>query len=221
MPPTDDILPTGYVGVKRKEFMTRLKPFFSDDEMEFIEQAYFLSKYAHRPQMRDDGTRYFEHPKTVAWLLAVTFNVHDWRTIVIALLHDMLEDSYIMTPRFIGRTFDKKVKRDVKLLSKNDFKHIEAHDIDAAYYMRFVTDGDWRVLMVKLADRIHNLATMDGMTEKRVARKLEETRYYFPALERALMQRVPSKFSRQAEEIIATLSWCIIMREQWLAHQAV
>ena len=221
MSPTPDIGPSGYVTVQRVEYMARLRPFFSDDEMEFVEQAYFLSKYAHRPQTRDDGARYFEHPKTVAWLLAVEFNVHDWRTIVIALLHDLLEDSYIMTPRFIGRTFDKKVKRGVKLLSKNDFRPAEVGDVDAAYYNRFITDGDWRVLMVKLVDRIHNLATMDGMNSQRVARKLEETRFFFPPLERALIERIPTKYLPQAREIISTLAFCIFEREQWLEEQAI
>lgn len=220
MPTFPDMLPTGYVDAQRKRFMARLSPFFSSDRMEFIEQAYFLSKNAHRPQMRDDGTRYFEHPKTVAWLLAIYFQVHDWRTIVIALLHDMLEDSFIMTPRFIGRTFDNKVKFGVKLLSKNDFDKAEVGDVDAAYYDRFVTDGDWRVLMVKLVDRIHNIMTMDGMEPDRVARKLDETRMYFPALERALMQRVPEAYREQARDVIATLNLSIIEREQWLAAQA-
>lgn len=220
MPTFPDMLSTGYVDAQRKRFMARLSPFFSSDKMEFIEQAYFLSKNAHRPQMRDDGTRYFEHPKTVAWLLAIHFQVHDWRTIVIALLHDMLEDSFIMTPRFIGRTFDNKVKFGVKLLSKNDFDKAEVGDIDEAYYNRFLTDGDWRVLMVKLVDRIHNITTMDDMDPSRVDRKLEETRRYFPALADALMDRVPWRYESQAGQIMLTLRECIIEREQWLAAQA-
>ncbi|MBP9826894.1 hypothetical protein KBC99_00245 [Candidatus Saccharibacteria bacterium] len=211
--------PAGYVDVKRIEFMATLSPFFTPNEMEFIEAAYFFSKNAHREQYRDDGTRYFEHPKTVAWLLAIHFGVHDYKTICIALLHDMLEDSFIMTPRFIKRAFNREIMFGCKIMSKNDFDKAVVGDIDAAYYARFCTDANWRVLMAKLVDRIHNLSTMDDMDPVRVARKVDETELYFPALQAKLLEITPAQRYEAAQAITDALDDEIADRNQWLAKQ--
>ncbi|MEI7818567.1 MAG: hypothetical protein WCI47_00450 [bacterium] len=212
----------GYVDVKRVEFMATLAPFFTPNHMEFIEQAYFLSKNAHREQYRDDGTRYFEHPKTVAWLLAVHFDVHDYRTICIALLHDMLEDSYIMTPRFIKRAFNRKIMFGCKIMSKNDFDKAVIGDVDLAYYQRFVTDGTYRELMSKLVDRIHNLTTMDDMDPDRVARKVAETELHFPSLQEALLScEIPERMYASAQEISTALDDAITDRKLWLELQQI
>ncbi len=212
--------PSGYIDVRRAEFMATIAPSFTPDQMEFIEAAYFLSKNAHRPQTRDDGTRYFEHPKTVAWLIAVHFGIHDYRTICIALLHDMLEDSFIMTPRFIRRTFNQKIMMGCKIMSKNDFDKTVVGDVDAAYYARFVSaDASWRELVVKLADRIHNVFTMDHMDLDRVERKLDETDRLFPALQERLLSIVPAKHYEAVQNLCATFDVVVAERRLWLEQE--
>jgi len=213
----------GYTTVGRLEFMSTLSPFFTPEEMAQIEAAYFFSKNAHSEQLRDDGNRYFEHPKTVAWLLADHFGIHDWRTIVMALLHDMLEDSYIMVPDRIKKNFGKKVMRGVVVLSKNSFENTiryDLNDANAAYYRRFETDGTWRETMVKLVDRIHNLSTMNDMDTERVSRKLAETEKYFHGLQGLLLTTVPDRHYGQAEAICQALEEAIENRMLWLSFYA-
>lgn len=215
--PMPKMTPGGYVNVRRQEFMGTLAPFFDDAAMEMIQQGYFISKFAHRPQMRDDGTRYFEHPKTVAWLLSVVFGIHDRDLIVAALLHDMREDSYIMTPRFTRRTFTRKIAQYVMILSKNTFNKEVYPDTDAAYYKRFVTDGTWRECAIKICDRIHNIRTMTGMDPKRVERKLTETEKYFGPIKQKLCDEVPKRYRQAAYAICTELEGCIQARREELA----
>lgn len=207
----------GYVEARRQKFMQMIAPFFDDAAMEMIEQSYFISKNAHCIQVRDDGTRYFEHPKTVAWLVCVHFGIHHRNTIIKALLHDMIEDSFIMKPRFIRRMFNKKIMHGVIILSKNTFDKEAYVDKNAAYYNRFITDGNWSDCAIKLCDRIHNIRTMDGMDPSRVERKLAETERYFEPIKKKLCEEAPKHYRKAAYAICAELESCIAARREALA----
>ena len=159
-----------YPQMTREEFMMAMQPYFSDWEMEQIEASYFFSKYAHRGQTRHSGIRYFEHPRAVAWILFNELHITDWRIISEALLHDIIEDSFIMRVKRLEINFGKKVAMDVKYLSKSEDLSNEE------YWQRFFIVGSWRAVVCKLADRLHNLRTLgDAPLEKQV-RKLAETR---------------------------------------------
>lgn len=181
----------GYVDVGRTDFMARLSPFLSQRGLEQVEFAYPVSKYAHRPQMRDDGTRYFEHPKTVAWLIFERYEIYSWRAIVIALLHDIIEDSFLMNEQRIRLNFGKRVARGVVVISKNTIPKQFREDSDAMYYQRFLAQGSWECLLVKVVDRIHNLSTLEGLDPARQERKIRETEQFFPGIVRWLAEMAP------------------------------
>ena len=89
----------------RASFEARLKYRMAPHLFELVMDAYRLSKYGHRGQKRDDGTRYFEHPRRVAKILLL-WGIYDHEMLIAALLHDIKEDSHILTWKKIRRDFE-------------------------------------------------------------------------------------------------------------------
>ena len=176
---------SNYPDIGRKEFLAKLEPILSPHDLEMVETAHVLSKYGHRNQVRDDSrVRYFEHPKAVAWILINELKMNDWQTIVMALLHDVLEDSHILSPYRIERNFGKEVVVDLKLLTKHP-KH--------GYLGRLKQYGDTRAVLVKLCDRLHNMRTLAGCSKEKQKRQIAETKKYFLPLAQTFIERLPRK----------------------------
>ena len=168
-----------YPDINREQFMTAIQPYFTETEMKDIEAAYFFCKYAHRGQRRDDGRRYFDHPRAVAWILVDELCIDDVAVVIIALLHDLQEDSFIMTEERIEINFGRVVTLGVRNMSKNT----SAKD---NYWPRFMTFAQWREVICKLADRLHNLRTLGACTTEKQRRKIAETKsVIYPMFERA------------------------------------
>jgi len=181
---------TPYPDIGRKQFLARLDPLMSPQEVEIIETAYMFAKYGHKEQMRDSGVRYFEHPKAVAWIIIDELKLHDWRTIAMALMHDLKEDSWILSWWRIQVNFGKSVTLGLKLLTKEPKK---------GYLKRLRTHGTWRELMVKICDRLNNMRTLKECPPKKIARQLTETqREFFPLCD-LLAEKLPKKNRWRAE----------------------
>jgi (p)ppGpp synthase/HD superfamily hydrolase len=174
--------PDAYANVGRERFLDRVSRGMSLDDVEQVEAAYAFAKGAHRGQYRDDGsTRYFEHCKSVAWICIDELGIaDDWQTIAIALLHDTREDSFLLSRRRVELNFGILVRQCIEDLTKRSGEH------HPAYIDRLLQPGvDWRALVVKLADRLHNLRTLNAVTPEKRDRKLAETReLYVARLER-------------------------------------
>lgn len=184
-----------YPNIGRMDFMNTLYPYFTETEMEDIEAAYFFSKNAHHGQFRDDNvTRYFDHPRAVAWILFDELHIHDAELIIIALLHDLMEDSYIMTEKRLAKNFNREVVLGVRNMSKNTVRDIE-------YWERFLAVAAWRELVCKLADRLHNLRTLSVVPPEKQRRKLEETKEKIYPLFVAAQQRTPSMYLPGVNEL--------------------
>ncbi len=149
-----------------------------------IQEAYWLAKNAHRWQKpRDNGDRYFEHPRRVAITL-IERGVRDKDIITLALLHDVLEDTN--TPHtIIANSFPNIIWEWLYILSKYVavFNPItgQIHDrmkkpSDA--YFAAITAAEEPVRLVKLADRRDNLLDMQGWEPERRARYIAETQQY-------------------------------------------
>ena len=190
-----------YPNIGRKEFIAKLKPILSPHDLEMVETAYVLSKYGHRNQTRDDSrVRYFEHPKAVAWILVSELKVNDWQTLVMALLHDVLEDSHILSPYRIERNFGKEVVVGLKLLTKQP---------KTGYLGRLKQYGDNRTILVKLCDRLHNMRTLGGCSREKQKRQVAETKKYFFPLAQKFIGRLPRPERWRGEYIKRELEeWC-------------
>lgn len=177
--------------VSRVSFLELLKLRVSDEELKTIEDAYTLSKYGHRNQLRDQGTRYFEHPKEVALILVDELGIYDSEMIIMALLHDIIEDTFILSDHGLEKLFGKRVVEGLRYLTKTDtVEH---------YLERMAQCEDMGVIIVKFADRLHNLRTLDGVTKEKRERKIKETKeLYLPLLKKDIQ-------SEKSKTVSATL----------------
>jgi GTP pyrophosphokinase len=150
------------------QFLDLLRGHMNPEGLELVEDAYNLSKYAHRAQHRDSGERYFEHPKGVAVIVVSELGYYNPAVLVMALLHDVIEDSFIVTRSGMARLFGKRISQGLDYLTKT-----ENHD---EYVGKMYECQDIGVIIVKLADRLHNLRDMSGVTAEKKVRKFAETR---------------------------------------------
>ncbi len=152
----------------------RLKEYLKQEDIAQIWAAYRFSKAAHEGQFRRSGEPYITHPVSVAGILAA---LHlDTPTLIAALLHDVVEDTGI-TKQEIADQFGKQVAELVDGLSKLDkieFQSATEAQAENFRKMLLAMSQDVRVILVKLADRLHNMQTLDVMgveKRKRIARE--------------------------------------------------
>jgi len=159
----------------------------TDWRYKLIEKAYNDAKDAFRGKFRDDGERYFEHIRAVALILILYLRVTDYRMIVAALLHDIVEDIPSWTIDRVREEYGDEIAQLVDALTKpyHIFKtKEECHD---AYHKRF-KQAKRAFFLIKLADRLHNLLTLWTCVDEKILRKIEETkRYYLPYAEEHLI----------------------------------
>ena len=148
-----------------------LKP----EDVENIQRAIELSKTAHQGQLRQSGEAYVTHPIAVANILT---SLHlDTQAIIAALLHDVVEDTSITTED-ISAQFGKPVADLVEGLSKLDKLQFETvADAQAENFrkMLMAMARDVRVILIKLADRLHNMRTLDSVSPDKSSRIARET----------------------------------------------
>jgi len=157
--------------IGRKAFIELLQHKMSPTNIRSVMRAYTLAKYGHREQSRDDGTRYFEHPKRVAILL-IKAGIYDHEMIIAALLHDIIEDSFILDVQIIKDTFGERVLKLIKALTKNNGENF----ID---YIQRLKNSGTSAQLIKLADRADNIGDLEGCTIKKAKKQLEETKQIF------------------------------------------
>ncbi len=153
------------------EHITYLKP----DDIALVEKAYQFSKSAHAGQFRKSGDPYISHPVAVAKLLAKWHL--DAHALMAALLHDVVEDTPA-TKQEVGELFGKPVAELVDGVSKLDRIEFqtEAHaQAENFRKMLLAMARDVRVILIKLADRLHNMRTLDSMAPEKRKRIAKET----------------------------------------------
>jgi GTP pyrophosphokinase len=160
--------PPGYV-----LFFTPLTVAFTPNEFESVQFAYFVSKYGHALQTREGGGRYFDHPKAAAWIFIDELGGRDVRAIIDLLLHDISEDTYLLSSYRISRNFGKDIALDVSALTKLPKKK----ESTKAYLERVIARGP-QAIVSKLCDRLHNLRTMEMSSSEKKERQIAETREY-------------------------------------------
>jgi len=164
----------------------------STEETALIEKAYELSKKAHEGQKRYSGEPYFIHPAATAKILA-EYGM-DTTTIIAGLLHDAVEDGHIPREE-IEKEFGKEILfivDGVTKLGTHKYRGAERH-AESLRRLLVATASDIRVLIVKLADRKHNMQTLEYVPEpKRQRIALETLEIYAPIADRLGMGRMKS-----------------------------
>ena len=150
-----------------------------------IEKAYYLSEKAHSNQFRSSGEKYFTHPLAVAeYLIQMKL---DSATIITALLHDVVEDSDITLDE-ISKEFGSEISKLVDGVTKLSKLELKFGFAQAENFRKLLlaSSDDIRVLLVKLADRLHNIRTIDGIKsyEKKSRICFETLEIFAPLAER-------------------------------------
>jgi GTP diphosphokinase / guanosine-3',5'-bis(diphosphate) 3'-diphosphatase len=156
-----------------------------------IQKAFRLAERAHAGQARKSGEPYIVHPLAVA-LIVADLGLDDM-TIAAALLHDAVEDTGVGLVE-IGTEFGQDVADIVDGVTKLDRLHFDSKEAQQAATMRKMLVAmakDWRVLIIKLADRLHNMRTIAAMPEWKQRRTAQETLdIYAPLAHRLGIQEI-------------------------------
>ncbi len=177
------------------ELREKLATYLSVDKIELISESYAVAYAAHEGQFRKSGEPYITHPIAVARILA-NFKL-DADSIMAALLHDVMEDSSI-DKEFIANKFGDKIAELVDGVTKLDQISFESKIEAQAENLRkmmMAMARDIRVILVKLADRLHNMRTLECVSREKQVRIAEETlEIYAPIASRLGMQKFKIEF---------------------------
>jgi len=158
-----------------EDLLPKLRLYLPEPQVEEIHQAYLFGAAAHEGQRRMSGEPYISHPVAVASILA---DLHmDHRTLEAAMLHDVIEDTPTLKEELLAR-FGPEVAQLVDGVSKlTQIKFKSRAEAQAENFRKMVLAmvEDIRVIMVKLADRLHNMRTLEAMPPQKRRRIAEET----------------------------------------------
>jgi len=193
--PTPDALPVppplDRIEQLFQELETKIREYRPRDDLAPVEKAFHLAADLHKGQLRQSGEPYMVHPLMVAHILAGMRM--DLVTIETGLLHDLVEDTR-MTPDEIRKGFGDEVARcvdGVTKLSKLDIFNAEERQAESFRKMLLAMVDDIRVIIVKLADRLHNMRTLGYLSAERRAHVATETiEIYAPIAHRLGMGKV-------------------------------
>ena len=156
---------------------------FTDDDKKEIRKAFDIALEAHSSQRRRTGEPYIFHPIAVAKIVAYEIGL-DTTSIISALLHDVVEDTDY-TLEDIERLFGENVARIVNGLTKiSHLKKDQDASVQAENFrkMLLTLNDDVRVILIKIADRLHNMQTMDAMPVDKQVKISSETLYIYAPL---------------------------------------
>jgi len=173
----------------------RLSTYLSPDQVNLVRRAYFYAEQAHDGQRRRSGEAYVTHPLAVANILA---DMHmDHQSLMAAMLHDVIEDTGIPKEALIaqfGETVAELVDGVSKLTQMNFETKAEAQ-AENFQKMAMAMARDIRVILVKLADRLHNMRTLEVLAGEKRRRIAKETlEIYAPIANRLGMHSMRVEF---------------------------
>lgn len=191
-----------------------ISSYLKPEQVEKVQRAYQFGAKAHEGQQRKSGEAYIFHPLEVAHILG---EMHmDHQTIVAAILHDVIEDTPTAKEE-ISRKFGKEVAELVDGVSKltqiNFDSHAEAQAHNFRKMMMAMTN-DIRVILVKLADRLHNMRTLGALEadkRRRIARETLEI--YAPIAQRLGLNKVRLELEELGFQALYPLRYRIIYEQ--------
>jgi guanosine-3',5'-bis(diphosphate) 3'-pyrophosphohydrolase len=163
--------------IRIEDILNRVELYRREPDEDLLRHAYIFAANRHQGQVRRSGEAYFTHPLTVAWILAEM--ELDEVAIAAGLLHDLLEDTET-TAEELELEFGPDVTRLVVALTKlsdfeNSFTSREATEAENFRRLLLASMDDVRVILVKLADRLHNMRTLEHLKRDRQIAIAQET----------------------------------------------
>ncbi|MGX8795567.1 RelA/SpoT family protein [Fusibacter sp. JL298sf-3] len=164
------------------EYLSQLREYAPYVDMALIEDAFLFGQKAHEGQLRKDGSPFFDHPANVSLILAQL--EMDEKTIVAALLHDTVEDTEVTLEDVVAK-FGEEIAALVDGVTKLEVINYETkqeRQVENLRKMFLAMASDIRVILIKLADRLHNIRTLGAMTLEKQKEKAEETIEIYAAI---------------------------------------
>lgn len=169
--------------IRRYRKLLRLaKPFLKGDDAKMIKKAFYTSLEAHKEMRRKSGEPYIYHPLAVAQICVEEIGLGT-TSIISALLHDVVEDTEIELDE-IEANFGPKVAKIIDGLTKISgvFEYGSSQQAENFRKMLLTLSEDVRVILVKLADRLHNMRTLESMPRHKQLKIISETIYLYAPL---------------------------------------
>ncbi len=165
-----------------RRLLRKAKPILKDTDAKLIKRAFTISMEAHKNMRRKSGEPYIFHPLTVAEICVEEIGLGT-TSIIAALLHDVVEDTDIELET-IERIFGKKIAKIIDGLTKirGVFEYGTSQQAENFRKMLFTLSEDVRVILIKLADRLHNMRTLDSMPRNKQLKVASETIYLYAPL---------------------------------------
>ena len=192
--------------LKSEELINKVKTYNKFLNPETLTKAYEFALKAHKTQKRDEGVPYIIHPIAVADIL--TDLKLDSATIATGLLHDTIEDTHT-TYKTIKEEFGQEVADLVEGVTKiSELENQAIHNSKAENFRKLIlaTSKDIRVLLVKIADRLHNMRTIkfvkDANKQTRIATETMEI--YAPLADRMGMNRIRDELEDLSFQVLNT-----------------
>ncbi|WP_019990835.1 RelA/SpoT family protein [Rudanella lutea] len=185
----DVVEPVIDLELERQEILKRYrrllraaKPLLKENDAKLIKKAFNTSAEAHKNMRRRSGEPYIYHPLAVAQIAVEEIGLGT-TSIVAALLHDVVEDTDMTIPD-IDRLFGAKVARIIDGLTKISgiFEYGTSQQAENFRKMLLTLSDDVRVILIKLADRLHNMRTLDSMPRDKQLKIASETIYIYAPL---------------------------------------
>ena len=163
--------------IRIEDILTRMERYRPDLDEDLLRHAYVFAANRHQGQARRSGEPYFTHPLAVAWILAEM--ELDEETVAAGLLHDLIEDTPT-TAEEIEIEFGSEVARLVVALTKmadfeSSYSSREATEAENFRRLLLASMDDVRVILIKLADRLHNMRTLAYLHRDRQTAIARET----------------------------------------------
>lgn len=180
--------------IRFEDLVGKAETYMPSEDIETLRRAYVFSAFAHKGQVRRSGEAYLVHPLEVAYFLADLRL--DPAAIVAGLLHDVVEDTLTTVDR-LEELFGKEVAHLVEGVTKISaipFSSSAERQAENFRKMLLAMVDDIRVILVKLSDRLHNMRTLDVMSEESRLRTAQETLdIYAPIANRLGMSRLKNE----------------------------
>jgi guanosine-3',5'-bis(diphosphate) 3'-pyrophosphohydrolase len=165
-----------------RRLLRKAKPILKDGDARLIKKAFTISLEAHKDMRRKSGEPFIFHPLAVAEICVEEIGLGT-TSIIAALMHDVVEDTDIELVD-IDRMFGKKITRIIDGLTKirGVFEYGTSQQAENFRKMLFTLSEDVRVILIKLADRLHNMRTLDSMPRNKQLKVANETIYLYAPL---------------------------------------
>ena len=165
-----------------RRLLRKCKPVLKADDAKRIKRAFTLALEAHKDMRRKSGEPFIFHPLSVAEICVEEIGLGT-TSIIAALIHDVVEDTDIELAD-VERLFGKKITQIVDGLTKirGVFEYGTSAQAENFRKMLFTLSEDVRVILIKLADRLHNMRTLESMPRNKQLKIASETIYLYAPL---------------------------------------